>query len=167
MFRDSRAAGGDIIVDLWLAPIQIPDDRINVLGIGIKVNLFSGYDVDDEIMSCIVKKALAASEELNKLLDFAISDLRSPFIQNHRTGIYRKALMLEHVALAEPQFIAQISEVVNDFGHGRIDYDQAVSMCELILVAKGENWPEDLMAIPVSQKARLLTEISIARKLAS
>lgn len=165
MYRDSRSTGGNVSVSLWLAPVQLPDDRIDVLGIGVKVVLFSEFDVDDSIMKAVTRKAAIVSAKLDGFHELVASELNAPFVENRRTEVYRKSLQIEQSVVIRPSLETRLKETVDSFYEGNIVYDEVKRRCSTLIDEMGDSWCEDLSAIATSQKTRLLAEISIARRL--
>lgn len=85
---DHRSKGGDIVIALWIAPIEFPDDRIEVLNIGFKVVVYSDYEVSDEIMHAVGQKIVELSNNISSLAVAVEKDLTNPFIENQRTKFY-------------------------------------------------------------------------------
>ena len=54
--RDDRRGPGPVRIDLWVAPIDYPDDRLDALGIGFKTLIASSAQLDPELLSGAVER---------------------------------------------------------------------------------------------------------------
>jgi len=165
MYQDNRSTGGNVKVTLWLAPIQLPDARIEVLGIGIKIILFEDFNVNDSIICGVTNKGVALVDKLKRFTGIVNDELSNPFYENRRMIIFRKALQIESIARSQSSIMKKLDEILDRFFNGDIDYEKVRNLCADLIYEDSSFECSDLRKISISQKSRLLAEMVVARRL--
>lgn len=71
---DNRSHGHNVDVDYFFTPVNSPDDSIELFGIGIKINIISIYDVNDNIMCSAGYKIITLFNTMNALERFVLNE---------------------------------------------------------------------------------------------
>lgn len=115
---DNRSHGHNVDVDYFFTPVNSPDDSIELFGIGIKINIISIYDVNDNIMYSAGYKIVALFNTMNALERFVLNELENPFIRSRRYEYYIKAKkifnLLKFNEKYKEKFEALIIDINND-----------------------------------------------------
>jgi hypothetical protein len=87
--RDERAGSGEMSVQLWIAPPDLPDDTLENLGIGYKILIASTYEPDDRFFDRVEKRVLNLLPLLDDLAKGVEIELQKPPFQTKRLVAYR------------------------------------------------------------------------------
>ncbi|HEX9062345.1 MAG TPA: hypothetical protein VF941_19410 [Clostridia bacterium] len=161
--RDNRAKDGDVSIEFWIAPIQFPDDRIEVLNVGIKVVLYSDYDVSDKLMEAIGDKIVGLTENISSLAPLVDMDIQKPFIKNNKTRWFNYSKIIYEKINSSPETQEKVSELkklAEDCINGKVSFEKLESSCKLLIGSLGENFfSDDLGDLESDEKGEILSEM--------
>ncbi len=137
-FRDNRAKGGNVTVNLWFAPIQMPDSSIDVLGVGINTVVLSVFEITDEVIERAARKAIQVGDRMGAFEDDVREELASPVAPNRRTKVFSQMLAVfsEIMPLAESAAAAatrELREEAKCVWLGKGDFEDLENSCEQLL----------------------------------
>lgn len=165
-FRDGRARDSYITADLWFAPIQFPDDRIEDCGCGIKLDLSQRRLMDDETMMGIARKAGNCLPYLSQFELLILDELKSPFFSNDRGQYYRHELEIYRKVSERADLRTVLDEVAKDYRSRKIGLDVVLQRCKELVGLLEDNWSGGLDKVESDVKGILLGYICAAKAIA-
>lgn len=171
-FRDNRAKGGNVTVDVWFAPIQMPDSTIEVLGVGIHAVALSRFEISDEIMRRSTLKAIWLASSFDIFENTVRAELEHPVVENRRTKVFAQMRSI-YAAVSScnvSEAVAGLSELRacgKAVWEGKEGFEQLENACEQFLL-KCES-VIDLGAVEASlpnrKKGSFLAEMLVAQSI--
>lgn len=157
---DNRAQGGDVVIALWIAPVEFPDDRIEVLNIGFKIVVYSDYEVSDENIYSVGQKLVELSSNITSLALSVERDMSNPFIVNKRTKFYFYSReMYDKLCAAEEysEAFEELRSVTRKCIENKTSFDKLKVQCTSFIDKLGEDYFSDgLSSLKSQEKGRLL-----------
>ncbi|MNP39753.1 hypothetical protein D3C76_1333410 [compost metagenome] len=140
---DNRNQGGNVTVVLWISPIEFPDDRLELINVGVKFEIYSEYEVNDEVMMAAGRRVLAIIERSTELADWVEQQLDVPFIENRRTPFYLYSRRMYEKICRTPETAASFN-VLKMLAHkcvkGRLSMDHLREACTQFTIELGEDF---------------------------
>ncbi len=86
---DGRTSGGNLDIDLWIAPPDEPGDGLDRLYVGYKIRIASEFDVDDAYFAKSQQRIVHLLPFVSALVPLVSQELKKPTFQTKRWNIYR------------------------------------------------------------------------------
>ena len=165
-YHDKRSSGGFTDVELWLAPIQLPDSRISALGYGIMLDLSQGQKTDDETLKGITHKACSCLPLLRQFEAFVLTEMMSPFFTNRRAKFVQYELEIERIVRERADLASRLDEIGKCYRSRKSNLGEVAEKCTEILGEFGDEWIGDLRELDQKTKGVLLAYICAAKSIA-
>ena len=113
--RDARRNNHGILVEMFLAPIDIPDDRIEVLPAGIHIVILKvcADEFTDEIMIGAGEKIIKLEKKLAVFENMILNELKAPYFPNGRWEVVTQTHLIYNTLNNEPQLRERINEFMS------------------------------------------------------
>ncbi len=165
-YHDRRSSGGFTDVELWLAPIQLPDSGISKLGYGIMLDISQGQKTDEETLKGITRKACSCLPLLRQFETFVVDEMKSPFFKNQRANAYRHELEIERMVRERADLASKLDEIGKSYRSRRSDLGEVAEMCKEIVQEFGDEWSVELRERDLETKGLFLAYICAAKAIA-
>jgi hypothetical protein len=165
-YHDKRSSGRFTDVELWLAPIQLPDSRISVLGYGIMLDLSQGQKTDDATLIGITRKACSCLPLLHQFETFVLDEMRSPFFKNQRAEFYRYEVEIERKVRERADLVSRLDEIGKSYRSRKSNLGVVAEKCKEILGELDAEWSGGLRELDLKTKGLLLAYICAAKSIA-
>ncbi|MBL8874059.1 MAG: hypothetical protein JNK90_30070 [Planctomycetaceae bacterium] len=165
-YHDKRSSGGFTDVELWLAPIQLPDSGISKLGYGIMLDLSQGQKTDDETLKGITRKACSCLPLLRQFEAFVLAEMMSPFFTNRRAKFVQYELDIERTVRDKADLASRPDEIGKSYRDRKSNLGEVAEKCTEILEGIGDEWIGDLRELDLKTKGLLLAYICAAKAIA-
>ena len=111
--HDSRRIDRGITVNIYFAPVQIPDGTITRLPAGINLRIAEVYDseVSDEIMIAVGKKVVATVKGLEGFAGMVLKELEAPYFPNDRWEYFQKILLVYNTINEDPDLKEEVEAI--------------------------------------------------------
>lgn len=161
---DGRKLGHNVNVDYLFAPIQPPDDSIDLFGVGIIVRILSVYNVNDELMVAAGNKIVNLFAHMDSIESFTISELNSPFIKTKRFKYYIRAKEIYKTLFLHEKYgckfailVDRINNEIKCKKNSLLAFEPCFEMCVDFLNSIPKNcFSDEIATLDVTEKARLL-----------
>lgn len=166
---DNRAKGGDVVVALWIAPVEFPDDRLEVLSLGFKIVVYSEYEISDEIVRSIGNKIIELSGSISSLAAAVEKDMASPFIAKGRQKYYYYSRRMYDLLCTEEELSQPLEELKSSARKcvdAKLPLNKLVAQCTAVINKWEDIYFSDLMPqLENEEKGRLLASVLYAETL--
>lgn len=102
LVHDGRAAGGPVNVDLWIAPREAPDDSLDVLGVGYKLQIASQFDLGERYFEKCCSRIGLTLPYIGGLETGTLEELANPVMQSQRWTSYKNESEALDLLLSPP-----------------------------------------------------------------
>lgn len=87
---DNRNYQGDISLELFFTPVEIPSDSLLTFGIGVHIQVLSVFDdITDGLMAAAGKKIVAIENGIGSLSQTILNELETPYVMTDRIPVYK------------------------------------------------------------------------------
>lgn len=87
--RDDRSGRGDLSAQLWVAPIDFPDDGLDKLGVGFKIWLGATRQLEENFLPGLVKRVEILLPATEALAASVIQEFSAPIFPTRKIYTYR------------------------------------------------------------------------------
>ncbi|MFM9331340.1 hypothetical protein [Paenibacillus mesotrionivorans] len=140
---DNRSKGGNVTVDLYISPIEFPSDRLDLIHVGVKFEIYSQYEVNDEVMIAAGRRVLAIIEQSGQLADWIEQQLDVPFIETGRTPYYLYSRRMYEKICRTPEVSASfhaLQALARKCVKGRLSLERLNAACTQFSIELGEDF---------------------------
>ncbi|MCM1181754.1 MAG: hypothetical protein NC337_00070 [Roseburia sp.] len=95
--RDKRKWNQGISVEMIFTTIGTPDDGLFISGVGIRVQVLTIPDTDNNMLLRAGEKILAMEDSLGGFDAFVLEELNNEYFQTNRLPIYRRGLLIYEI----------------------------------------------------------------------
>ncbi|MHC5539238.1 Imm25 family immunity protein [Singulisphaera rosea] len=86
---DGRMSGGNLDIDLWIAPPDEPGDGLDRLYVGHKIRIASEFEVDDGYFAKSQQRVIHLLPFVSAIVPLVDQELEEPSFQTKRWSVYR------------------------------------------------------------------------------
>ncbi len=87
--HDGRRGDGELAVSVWVAPPHAPDDGLDKLNVGYKVQIASAYDVGDDFFECCKERIVNLLPALGALSQVVQEEVSHQRFRSQRWAAYK------------------------------------------------------------------------------